>query len=613
MSTSKVEQPNVSSMPVTRTPVGKSATATATRSWSYYYRKLAVAVVLFSVVAYHTPRGGLPETYALCSRDGGKKIYTVDVENTRVECLVVRGSVIVGSGDLETLKDEFGTRDIFGTQMLEVRYTPEGSIVIPGMSDSHCHILEYGASRQIPMAEAKTVKETVVSVGEYIAALPDLQRDGSRIVQGWGWDHASWDVEKWPTWEDLEAHPEIAGRQVILQSRDGHAIWVSKRTLEVNAPYPDAVDGGVIFRDEQGNPTGVFMDSAQDLIARPTLAEDDLERQFRTTVEEARKVGLTSLHDAGFNPDSLAFFKRQAKKGPLPIRIYGMTFFDESGPYWGDRISPLTAQGDERLSARSVKIFADGALRTGGAALYEPYADNPSTRGAMRISAEVLNAVIPKFLRDGWQVNVHAIGDRANGIVLDAFETALKGSNTNVSALRPRLEHAQIMTRADMERLGKLGVIASVQPTHAISDMWFSQDRLGPERVKGLYAFRSIIDSGARITLGSDFPVEEINPLKGFYAAISRLAVDGTSPHGSGGWFPEQRLTRLEALRGMTIDAAYASFSEDTLGSLERGKRADYVVLSKDIMDSVEVPFGEVMETKVLATVIDGKVVFGEI
>jgi predicted amidohydrolase YtcJ len=189
-------------------------------------------------------------------------------------------------------------------------------------------------------------------------------------------------------------------------------------------------------------------------------------------------------------------------------------------------------------------------LRTGGAALYDPYSDNPETHGFMRVSTELLQDIVPKFMRDGWQVNIHAIGDRANGIVLDVFEKALATSNLGVDSLRPRLEHAQIMTEDDMKRLGKLGVIASVQPSHVISDMWYAQDRLGPDRVKGLYAFRSIMNSGARLALGTDFPVELMSPFLTFYSAITRLSPEGTSPHGSDGWFPEQRLTREEALRG---------------------------------------------------------------
>jgi len=223
----------------------------------------------------------------------------------------------------------------------------------------------------------------------------------------------------------------------------------------------------------------------------------------------------------------------------------------------------------------------------------------------MRLNESILYDVIPKYLRDGWQVNVHAIGDRANNIVINAFEASLKGAN--VTALRPRIEHAQFMTEADMQRLGRLGVIASIQPTHAISDMWYAQDRLGPERVKGLYAFRSFMDNGARITIGSDFPVESMNPLSGFYAAITRVSPKGESPHGPGGWFPEQRLTREEALRGMTIDAAFASFTEDSLGSLEVSKRADYTVLSQDIMS---IPEDRILDTQALITAIDGESVY---
>ncbi|KAF9474742.1 hypothetical protein BDN70DRAFT_884495 [Pholiota conissans] len=575
------------------------------RRW--YWKLLATAICL-SFVAYHVttqPEHVSPQTYALCSKEG-QRIYTVDENNTSVECIVVHGARIADSGDLKYVLER--AENTTGLSSIPVRYAPKGSIVLPGLSDSHCHILEYGASRQIPLSEGKTMKETVTFVREYIKANPDIEGDKSRFIEGWGWDHASWDVEEMPSSEDLEADSAIAGRPVILQSRDGHAIWVSKRTLEHNAPYPDTVEGGVIMRDEVGNPTGVFVDSAQDLITRPVLSTEDLERRFRRTVQDAHAVGLVSLHDAGLKPESLAFFKRQSEKGPLPLRIYGMTYFDEYGSYWGDSVSPFAGAADERLSARSVKIFADGALRTGGAALWEPYSDNPSTNGVMRISAEVLNKVIPRFLKDGWQVNVHAIGDRANAIVLDAFEHALKG--VNVSALRPRLEHAQILTKSDMVRLGKLGVIASIQPTHVISDMWYAQDRLGPERVKELYAFRGILDSGARITLGSDFPVDEINPLKGFYAAITRVSTDGTSPHGPNGWFPDQRLTRLEALRGMTIDPAYASFTEQSLGSLIPGKRADYVILSQDIMS---VALDKIMDTKVLATALDGHVVYGRL
>ncbi|EGN99525.1 hypothetical protein SERLA73DRAFT_179580 [Serpula lacrymans var. lacrymans S7.3] len=521
--------------------------------------------------------------------------------------MVVSDSHIMDTGSLEDIKSRWGILNA-SSSPLHIRYIKDGSIVLPGLSDSHAHILEYGASRQLSLEGGKTIKDTVALVKRYILENADVQKDRSRVIEGWGWDHTSWPVEQWPHMDDFEKDPIVRGRSIILQSKDGHALWISPHVLNTSLPFPNEVEGGVIVRDEFRNPTGVLLDNAQELIQKPPLTEDDLLKRFAATVKDALANGLTSVHDAGLNPLSLAFFKRQVAAGNMPIRIYGMTFFEENGPYWGNLSKPIIGASNGRFSARSVKIFADGALRSGGAALFEPYHDNPETNGFMRLDPAVLYDVIPRFLSDGWQVNVHAIGDRANSIVLDAFESTLK--NVNVTALRPRLEHAQILTEADMARVGKLGVIASIQPTHAISDMWYAEDRLGPERVKGLYAFRSLINHGARLALGSDFPVEDMNPLSGFYSAVTRLSFDGRSPHGTAGWFPDQRLTRQEALRGMTIDAAYASFTDSEVGSLVPGKRADYVVLSQDIMT---VPVGQILDTKVFATAIDGRPVFGEI
>ncbi|KAF5370724.1 hypothetical protein D9758_002094 [Tetrapyrgos nigripes] len=578
-------------------------------SWPLLLAPILAGIVfnLKSYVFQDSP----PGSYALCTPDG-KNVYTVDARNTRAQCILVHKAMIVDTGSLEQIQSHWENsvvlHGVYTHKPLPVRWTKPGSIIVPGLADSHAHILEYGASQQLPLEGTKSINETVQRVRDYINANPDVKADKSMYILGGGWDHTVWPTSGWPSAADLDADPIIRDRPIVLQSKDCHALWVSSAALEGSLPFPSEVEGGVIVRDESGRPTGTLLDNAQELLRQPKLNERDLMQRFKITVEHAVKHGLTSIHDAGLDPSSLEFFKRQADIGTLPIRIYGMRFFDENGEYWGNITEPLIAYNDGRLTARSVKIFADGALRTGGAALYEPYADNPSTNGFMRLDEEVLFKYIPLFLRDGWQVNVHAIGDRANGIVVDAFEASL--ARANVTALRPRLEHAQMMTKEDMARLGKLGVIASVQPTHAISDMWYAEQRLGPERVKNLYAFRTLIDSGARIALGSDFPVESMNPLSGFYAAVSRLSPDGESPHGPDGWFPDQRLTRLEALRGMTIDPAYASFSESFLGSLESSKRADFVVLSQDIM---EVPINKILDTKVLATVIDGEAVYGGI
>ncbi|KAK7692795.1 hypothetical protein QCA50_004428 [Cerrena zonata] len=577
---------------------------------SYGFRAIISLVVVATLLATFSFRDssspgatGLPHSYALCSPDG--RIITVDETKSEVECLVVTNSHFSDVGSLDDVLSRWA--DVHSTS-LPVRYTKPGTVVVPGLSDSHAHILEYGATVQLPLEGTSTVSDTVKLIRNFILADPDLRNDRTKTIEGWGWDHTKWTPERWPTADDMEQDPVVRGRPISLQSKDGHTLWVSQKILDSITPMPDEVEGGTIIRDSNGKPIGIFLDSAQDLIKVPEPSHDVLEKRFALAVRDAHASGLTSIHDAGFNPRSLAFYRKQAEKGTLPLRVYGMAWFNHSAEYLGDRVEKIIGAGGGRLNVRSVKIFADGALRSGGAALYEPYTDNPETRGFMRIEPELLNKVVPRFLRDGWQVNVHAIGDRANGIVLDAFEAALK--DVDVSALRPRLEHAQILSDKDMARFGDLGVIASIQPTHAISDMWFGEDRLGPERVKGLYAFRSILDHGARITLGSDFPVETMNPLSGFYAAVTRLSPDGKSPHGPNGWFPEQRITREIALKGMTLDPAYASFSENDLGSITPGKRADYVVFSRDIMT---IPANQILEVKVLATVIDGRPVFGHI
>ncbi|KAI0666716.1 amidohydrolase family-domain-containing protein [Trametes maxima] len=605
------EKPSPSPSPSAATP--SPALSQGSRKAAAPTRWLLLTASLFIALCFvYTKRDSLlgpealSEAYALCSREGAQ-IYTLDEQNPRAQCLVVNGSKFTSTGSLDHILANW--RDTTPGHP-HVRFLKPGQIVVPGLSDSHAHVLEYGATKQMPLEGTKSISgkfQTVDRVRTYIQADPDILDDKTKFVEGWGWDHTKWLLEEWPTYHAFENDPIVAGRPIVLQSKDGHALWVSLAVLQ-SIELPNEVEGGVIVRDPSGKPTGVFLDNAQDLIIRPEPTYKQLQKRFASTVKDAHSLGLTAVHDAGFNPISLEFFRKEAQSSELPIRVYGMKYFDETAAYWGDSFGKIVRAGNNRLSVRSVKIFADGALRSGGAALYEPYADNPETRGFLRTSPETLNDVIPKFMKDGWQVNVHAIGDRANGVVLDAFEAAL--AKANVTALRPRLEHAQILAQKDMARFGDLGVIASVQPTHAISDMWFAEDRLGPERVKGLYAFRSIIDHGARITLGSDFPVEDMNPLAGFYAAITRVSPEGTSPHGPGGWFPEQRMTRFEALKGMTLDPAYASFTEDILGSITPGKFADFVVLSQDIMT---VPAASVLSTGVVTTVIDGKPVYGTI
>ncbi|KAG7098374.1 hypothetical protein E1B28_000332 [Marasmius oreades] len=543
------------------------------------------------------------ETYAVCTwPKRGKRIYTVDEKNSKAGCFVVKGEWVDRIFDSV---DELKQWDA----SITIRYTKPDEIVIPGMSDSHVHTLEYGFSRLLPLENARSIKEVITLVRNYILNNPDVYSNTSKVIEGWGWDKTVWPVEKYPTAADLETDVVIRGRPVVLSSKDGHSFWVSQATLDANAPFPEQVPGGVILRDKKGKPTGIFQDEAQALIKPADLTHKDLVERFTITVQDGLKNGVTSIHEAGYNPLALPFFRKLTEDEPLPIRIYAMSFFNETADYG----SPQARDSDKRrrrLYNRSVKIIGDGSMRSGGAYLFEPYTDDPSTTGFMRFTPEVLKKRIPQLLKDGWQINVHAIGDRANSIILDAFEIAAKDHGVDLNKLRPRIEHAQIMRSEDIKRMGELGIIASIQPTHVTDDMYYGEARLGSERVKGLYAFRSMIDAGAPVTLGSDIPVEGVNPLEGFYAAITRLDKNGKSPHGPGGWFPNQKLTRVEALRGMTIGPAYASFTEDILGSIEPGKKADFVVLSKDIM---EIEAKDILATKVKATVIDGRVVFGEL
>ncbi|KAJ8488240.1 hypothetical protein ONZ45_g14029 [Pleurotus djamor] len=427
-----------------------------------------------------------------------------------------------------------------------------------------------------------------------------------------GWDQTKWPGAQFPTAHDL-SDPLLEGRPVALRRVDGHAIWVSSAVLDMMGNLPTEVDGGLIVRDADGSPTGVFVDNAMNLVPLPPYSEDDMKVYFETAMADALAHGLTSIHDAASPPAVIEFFKRQAESGNLPIRVYLMGNVP-SDEYWGSQIPRLINHGlDSRLTVRSVKLFTDGALGSWGAALLQPYSDNPSTKGLMRSSKEVMDILVRNFYQDGFQVNIHCIGDYANQAVLDIFEGLISSSDdpANVTgSWRPRIEHAQIMTVTDLERIGRLGVIPSVQPTHATSDMGYAETRLGPERIKGAYAYQTLIQTSQNgvLPLGSDFPVEGINPLLGFYAAVSRLSTGGDSPHGKGGWFPNQRLTRAQALKGMTLDAAYAAFAEHERGSLVSGKKADFVILDRDIMT---VPFDEILMTRVEATVIDGKVAYG--
>ncbi|PCH43061.1 hypothetical protein WOLCODRAFT_132641 [Wolfiporia cocos MD-104 SS10] len=587
----------------------------------------------------------LPEAYAICA-DG---IYTVDESTPNVDCLLIKRDRIIATGSLNQINEHW---DAYQTELINKFYggepkakkplrivrPPTGSIVVPGLADAHAHLIMYGMKMQLNLEGLESIDDVLDRIEAYVAAYPDTE-----WVEGFGWDQTRWQGWRggFPDKNDLASRSLLATRALALSRVDGHALWVSPRALELaqaNLPdgrWPEGIEGGEIVRGADGEPSGTFLDAAMALVPVPPATVAQLEERLERAAQDALAVGLTSVHDAAVSEDMVPVFKKMADEGRLPIRVYAMANSEQAG-YWGDRFERLEDYGREgRLNMRSIKLFTDGALGSWGAALLEPYTDNTATRGIMRSSEEALNTTVSRFWADGWQVNIHCIGDRANKAVLDIFE-GLMASNTSEGERRPRIEHAQIMRIEDLQRAGRLGVIPSVQPTHATSDMWYAETRLGPDRIKGAYAYQTLLqyvitrllrcvetcsctfDVTSRssqdhvLPIGSDFPVESINPLLGFYAAVSRLDAMGNSPHGVGGWFSTERLTRAQALKGMTLDAAYASFAEHNLGTLAPGKKADYVVLDTDIVQE-DTPVDAILTTKVRATVIDGRVMYGGI
>ncbi|MEM6289459.1 MAG: amidohydrolase [Bacteroidota bacterium] len=520
-------------------------------------------------------------------------VYTVDAANPVAEAFAVDDGRIVAVGaeaDVLAAHPDWERRDL------------GGRTVVPGLIDAHAHLMGLGqALLEADLVGAISKAEVVDRLVAFAADLPE-----GAWVTGRGWDQNDWgDGEPFPTRADLdEAFPD---RPVWLGRVDGHAAWANTAALRAAGIDPEAEapadpEGGAVIRDAAGRPTGVFVDAAEAYVQRAVPAPDQAfyaEALARALGETAR-YGLTGVHEAGMTLDVLELYRAFAAAGRFPIRNYMMITPTEIGAFC-DAHPEGVREHDDRLVVRSVKVYADGALGSRGAALLDDYADDPGNQGLLFQPDAALQATVEGAMRCGLQVNTHAIGDRANQQVLNAYEVAIAATGGGPG--RHRVEHAQILTLDDIERFARLGVIASVQPTHATSDMPWAEDRVGGRAV-GAYAWRRLVDAGARLALGSDFPVERVDPLLGFHAAVTRQ--DGQN-EPAGGWYGNQVLTREEALRGFTLDAAYAAFMEDEVGSLEVGKRADYVVFSDDIM---RVTPEAILDASVVETVIDGEAVY---
>ena len=469
--------------------------------------------------------------------------------------------------------------------------------ILPGLTDAHGHLYGLGLSLDTIPLYAASVEEIVTRVKERASrAAP------GEWILGRGWDQNRWLGKQFPTAATLDA--AVPDHPVWLRRVDGHAGWANSaamRAAGVTAATTDP-EGGRIIRDASGNPTGVFVDAAQELIDSNTPPPSFALRKQRVlaAAQTIAKNGLTEMHDAGADGATILAVRELIDEKRFPIRIYMMVGDNAALLASWFKTGPLIDYGG-RLTVRSVKLYADGALGSRGAALLAPSSHHPGNVGLLVSKPEHLLDVARRARAAKFQVNTHAIGDRGVRNVLDAYEGA--GATP---AERFRIEHYQVVAPSDFARTARDGFIASMQPTHATSDMPWAEARLGPERIKGAYAWRTVLNDGIRLALGSDFPVEDVNPFFGIYSAVTRQDHNGNPP---GGWYPEQRLTLAEAVRGFTLGAAYAAFEEESRGTIEPGKLADFTVVEGDLFST---PASALFKTKVKTTVVGGSAVYGQ-
>jgi predicted amidohydrolase YtcJ len=520
------------------------------------------------------------------------RIYTVDDARPVVSAMAVRDGKVQFIG---SVREAMALRGA-ATRIVDVG----GRTVIPGMVDAHAHLLGLGqALRTVNLVGAKSYDEVIARVVERAKGLP-----AGQWLLGRGWDQNQWSDTRFPTHEALSR--ALPNNPVWLTRVDGHAGLANAAALRAAGVTAASVDpsGGRIERSAAGEPTGVFIDNAKALVERsiPAPSREDTRRAIREAIAESQRWGLVGLHDAGESRATIDLMEEMAKAGEIPFRLYVMIGDDSAAIAHYLQRGPQSALYDNHLWIRAIKLYADGALGSRGAALLEPYSDDPNNRGLLLSAPAHIQDVASRALRSGFQVATHAIGDRGNRVVLDAYDKALQANPTPDH--RFRVEHAQILNHDDISRFAELGVIPSMQAVHQTSDMYWAGNRLGTGRLLGAYAWRSLLNTGVVVPNGSDFPVEAVNPLLSFHSAVSRQDAENWP---AAGWMPEQRMTRDEALKSMTIWPAYAGFQEMMMGSLTPGKLADFVVLDRDIMT---IPERDILGTSVVATYIGGKPVY---
>jgi len=567
--------------------------------------KLGVLFILFAIAAgYYIMHSTSREAMMLFING---IVYTLDANNTVAQAVAISGNRIVGVGTNDEITSHFISDNIIDLQ---------GKTIIPGLIDGHCHVLGEGSAlHNIDLVGTGSADDVAEIVRKRVQEFQSGQ-----WMYGRGWDQNDWDVKEFP--DNILLDRVAPDNPVYLTRIDGHAVWVNSKAMDLAGIIPETPDpeGGKILRDAQGKPTGVFVDNAVDLIAKaiPQLTDEDVEQRLKLAFNECVKLGLTEVHDMGVDLQTIRIYKKLIDNGECPIRVYAVIggpretgkAYIESGTdvpaeTWNTylKIGKEIGYGNGLLTVRAVKLYADGALGSRGAALIDSYSDDPGNRGLTVSSESDLETICRQAAENGFQVSIHAIGDRGNNIVLNVYEKVLQ-SYAHATSPRWRVEHVQVLAPEDISRFARLDVIPSMQPTHATSDMYWAEVRLGRERVKGAYAWRSLLQHGSIIVGGSDFPVEGVNPLWGIYAAATRSDKSG---YPEDGWYSQQKMTREEAVRSFTSWAAYGSFEENMKGTIETGKWADLTILSKDIM---QVPARDILTTDVEMTLVAGKVVY---
>lgn len=513
----------------------------------------------------------------------GGRVYTVDSAMTVVEAVAVRAGRIVAVGSRAELSARFEAKAQLDLQ---------GKAVYPGFYDPHCHFYGFGMNMlECDLVGTQSYEEVVSRVVDFAKRNPHAD-----WILGRGWDQNDWADQSFPTRDTLDAL--FPDRPILLKRIDGHAALVNGAALQkADLGASTSVLGGQVLKGADGEPTGVLIDNAINLV-EARVPQPDQQAQL-AALQRAEKaclaVGLTSVVDAGLGRQVIATIKQAYQDQALKIRSYLMATPDDL-PYF-------VAAGFiemERLKVKSFKLYADGALGSRGAALLSPYSDAPDQYGLLLRSPQELDSLIGSMYQHGWQINTHCIGDSANRLILNLYAKHLQGGNDR----RWRIEHAQVVHPDDLSKFGQYGVIPSVQATHATSDMYWAGDRLGEDRLASAYAYRELLEAAGLLVNGSDFPVEAINPLFGFHAAVARRDASGWPKEG---FQPENALSREQALKAMTIWAAYSCFEEKEKGSIEPGKLADFTILEQDIM---QIPIADTRNVQVSHTLINGEIVY---